>query len=223
MEALVNALIAVGLLLILVMVIYLIDKVNTIEKETRKMMITLGEKPSSTVPTAVPTDPFLGLSGKKLWDAMTGRSIEGLDPDGRDNLRNLYQLVLSKHIEALYQDGFKDAIRGLPGEPKNSRLVTTSKGQVESWIPSAQANALYQCGYKAAETTQSEWGPIRASMDEAGQYLLGKTDLDNSSPLSDWLMPLSSSESALSSAERAPETSTGLPDASKSTPKLNRL
>ncbi len=222
MDALVNALIAVGLLLILVMVIYLIDKVNAIEKETRKMMITLGEKPVTTAST-VPTDPFMGLSGKKLWDAMTGRSAEGLDPDGRANLRNIYQLVLTKHIEALYQDGFKDAIRGLPGEPKNSRLVTTAKGQVESWIPSAQANALYQCGFKAAETPQSEWAPIRASMDEAGLYLLGKTDLDNSSPLSDWLMPLSSSESAMSSTESGPDTPISLPDATKSTPKLSRL
>lgn len=222
MDALVNALIAVGLLLILVMVIYLIDKVNAIEKETRKMMITLGEKPATTVPM-VPTDPFMGLSGKKLWDAMTGRSAEGLDPDGRANLRNIYQVVLTKHMEALYQDGFKDAIRGLPGEPKNSRLITTAKGQVESWIPSAQANALYQCGFKAAETPQSEWAPIRASMDEAGLYLLGKTDLDTSSPLSDWLMPMSSSDSAMSSAESAPDTPIGLPDATKSTPKLNRL
>jgi len=111
----------------------------------------------------------------------------------------------------------------LPGEPKNSRLITTSKGQIESWIPSAQANALYECGYKAAETSQSEWGPIRASMDEAGQYLLGKTDLDNSSPLSDWLMPLSSFESATSSAEVAPDTQISLPDAPKPTAKLSRL
>jgi hypothetical protein len=221
-DALVNALIAVGLLLILVMVIYLIDKVNAIEKETRKMMITLGEKPITSVPS-VPTDPFMGLSGKKLWDAMTGRSGEGLDPEGRSQLRNIYQVVLSKHMEALYQDGFKDAIRGLPGEPKNSRLISTAKGQVESWIPSAQANAIYQCGLKAAETPQSEWDPIRASMDEAGQFLLGKTDLDTSSPLSDWLMPLSSMDPVVSSAEGARDTPIGLPDASKPASKSPRL
>ncbi len=219
MDALVNALIAVGLLLILVMVIYLIDKVNAIEKETRKMMITLGEKPATTVPT----DPFMGLSGKKLWDAMTGRLVEGLDSDGRANLRNIYQVVLTKHMEALYQDGFKDAIRGLPGEPKNSRLITTAKGQVESWIPSAQANTLYQCGFKAAESPQSDWGPIRASMDEAGQYLLSKTDLDNSSPLSDWLMPLSSTELTMSSADEANDTRISLPEAPKSPAKLSKL
>ncbi|MEY3611266.1 MAG: hypothetical protein RJB14_988 [Pseudomonadota bacterium] len=219
MDALVNALIAVGLLMILVMVIYLIDKVNAIEKETRKMMITLGEKSA----TPVPTDPFLGLSGKRLWDAMTGRSVEGLDTEGREKLRNLYQLVLSKHMEALYQDGFKDALRGLPGEPKNSRFISTAKGQIESWIPSAQANALYQCGLKAAETPQSEWGPIRASMDEAGQYLLGKTDLDNSSPLSDWLMPLSANDLAMSSADALSDPVSQMPDASKSGIKPTKL
>jgi hypothetical protein len=165
----------------------------------------------------------MGLSGKRLWDAMTGRAVEGLDPDGRANLRNIYQLVLSKHIEALYQDGFKDAIRGLPGEPKNSRLITTAKGQIESWIPSAQANTLYQCGFKAAESPQSDWGPIRASMDEAGQYLLGKTDLDNSSPLSDWLMPLSSTDLAMPSAEGAQDTQISLPEVSKPTTKLSKL
>jgi hypothetical protein len=219
LDALVNALIAVGLLMILVMVIYLIDKVNAIEKETRKMMITLGEKSA----TPVPTDPFLGLSGKRLWDAMTGRSVEGLDTKGREKLRNLYQLVLSKHMEALYQDGFKDALRGLPGEPKNSRFISTAKGQIESWIPSAQANALYQCGLKAAETPQSEWGPIRASMDEAGQYLLGKTDLDNSSPLSDWLMPLSANDLAMSSADALSDPVSQMPDASKSGIKPTKL
>jgi hypothetical protein len=54
MDALVNALIAIGLLLILVLIIYLIDRVNQIEKETRKVMTTLTEK--STRSTA----PFMG-------------------------------------------------------------------------------------------------------------------------------------------------------------------
>lgn len=219
MDALVNAVIATGLLLILVLVIYLIDKVNTIEKETRKMMITLAEKPT----TAMPTDPFMGLSAKSLWDAMTGRSVEGLDADARENLKNLYQLVLSRHMEGLYQDGFKDGIRGLPAEPKNTRWITTAKGQVESWIPSAQANTLYQCGLKAAETPQSEWGPIRASMDEAGLFLLGKTDLDTSSPLSDWLMPLTTLDPSPSSAEAAPVAPISLPDATKTSTKRSSL
>lgn len=184
MEALVNAMIATGLLLLLVLVIYLIDKVNSIERETRKMMTSMTEK------SARPVDPFLGLSSRKLWDAMTGRSAQGLDAQALEGLRQIYQVVLSRHIEELYQEGFKDGQRGMSGEPKNPRLITTAKGQVESWIPSAQANALYQCGLKAAETPLANWGPIRLAMDEAGVFLFSKVQLDTSSPLSDWLMPV---------------------------------
>jgi hypothetical protein len=98
-------------------------------------------------------------------------------------------MILSKHMEALYQEGYKDGFRGVMVEPPNTKQVSTSKGTVESWIPSAQANALYQCGLSASQTPEADWGPIRSSMDEAGQYLLTKTQLDASSPLSDWLMP----------------------------------
>lgn len=183
MDALLNAMMAIGLLLILVLVIYLIDKVNTIEKETRKVMTSMAEK---SVRSA---DPFLGLRGKPLWDAMTGRLSEGLDVSALEGVRQLYQVVLTRHMEALYREGFKDGQRGMSGEPKNTRLITTAKGQVESWIPSAQANALYQCGLNAADAPPQEWGSIRAAMDEAGLFLLSKTQLDTSSPLSDWLMP----------------------------------
>jgi hypothetical protein len=184
MEALVNALMAIGLLLILILVIYLIDRVNAIEKETRKVMTSISEK------SATASTPFMGLSSKRLWDTMTGRAAEGLDAQAIAELRSQYQVVLSKHIEALYQEGFKDGQRGMSGETKNTKQISTSKGLVESWIPSAQANALYQCGLNASQTPEAEWGPIRASMDEAGQFLMGKTQLDASSPLSDWLMPV---------------------------------
>jgi hypothetical protein len=184
MEALVNALMAIGLLLILILVIYLIDRVNAIEKETRKVMTSISEK------SATASTPFMGLSSKRLWDTMTGRAAEGLDAQAIAELRSQYQVVLSKHMEALYQEGFKDGQRGMSGETKNTKQISTSKGLVESWIPSAQANALYQCGLNASQTPEAEWGPIRASMDEAGQFLMGKTQLDASSPLSDWLMPV---------------------------------
>lgn len=191
MDALLNALMAIGLLLILILVIYLIDRVNSIESETRKVVSTLNEN------AAKMATPSMGLSAKKLWDAMTGRSTEGLDPQALADLRSRYPVILSKHAEALYKDGFKDGILGAaPTEPKNTKEIAMSKGTVESWIPTAQANALYQCGLSASQTPEAEWGPIRASMDEAGQFLWTKAQLEASSPLSEWLMPLSSSDTA---------------------------
>jgi hypothetical protein len=189
MEALLNALMAIGLLLVLILVIYLIDRVNSIESETRKVVSTLNEN------AAKMATPSMGLSAKKLWDAMTGRSTDGLDPQALADLRSRYPVILSKHAEGLYKDGFKDGILGSPpSEPKNTKDIVTAKGTVESWIPTAQANVLYQCGLSASQTPESEWGPIRASMDEAGQFLWSKAQLDDSGPLSDWLMPASSAD-----------------------------
>ncbi|WP_416561308.1 hypothetical protein ACHEXL_04990 [Limnohabitans sp. yimb22184] len=203
MEALVNALMAIGLLLILILVVYLIDRVNLIEKETRKVMSTISDN------AARPAAPYMGLSAKKLWDVMTGRSDEGLDSEAVSELRVRYQTVLTKHVEALYQEGFKDGQLGVGGEPKNTRLIATAKGQVESWIPSAQANALYQCGLNASQTPESDWGPIRAAMDEAGQLLWSKTQLEPAGALSDWLMP----SGAGPKGQAEPQADMGLLDA----------
>jgi len=191
MEALLNALMAIGLLLILILVIYLIDRVNSIESETRKVVSTLNENAAKLA------TPSMGLTGKKLWDVMTGKSTEGLDPSSVAELRSRYPIILSKHAEALYKDGFKDGILGSPpNDPKNTKDVVTAKGTLESWIPTAQANVLYQCGLSAAQTPEAEWGSIRASMDEAGQFLWTKAQLDVTTPLSEWLMPSSSDEAA---------------------------
>lgn len=184
MDAFLNALMAIGLLVILVLIIYLIDRVNTIEKETRKVLSNVQQQ-SSAPQTPL---PFLGLSSKKLWDAMTGRSDKSLDPLAVFDLQGPYQVVLSKHIETLYKEGYKDSQRGTTGEPKNTRQVTTSHGSVESWIPPAQANAIYQCGVQAAQTPEENWGPLRDALDEAGNYLYSKAQLDTSSSLSGWLM-----------------------------------
>ncbi|MCE2782402.1 hypothetical protein [Limnohabitans sp.] len=180
-----NALMAIGLLVILVLIIYLIDRVNTMEKETRQVLSSIHSQ-SAVQPESL---PFLGLSSKKLWDAMTGRSDKGMDPLAIFDLQGPYQIVLSKHIEALYKEGFKDSQRGMNGEPHNTKQIQSSAGFVESWIPPAQANAVYQCGVQAAQTPESNWGPIREALDEAGRFLYGKTQLDTSSPLSEWLMP----------------------------------
>jgi hypothetical protein len=195
MDALLNALMAIGLLLVLILVIYLIDRVNSIESETRKVVSTLNENAAKLA------TPSMGLSAKKLWDAMTGRSNEGLDPQALADLRSRYPVILSKHAEALYKDGFKDGILGSPpADPKNTKEIVMAKGTVESWIPTAQANALYQCGLSASQTPEAEWGPIRASMDEAGEFLWSKAQLDATSPLSEWLMPSTSVDTAVPGA-----------------------
>ena len=198
MDALVNAFIAIGLLLILVLIIYLVDRVNTIEKETRKMA------QSMAAPSETPKDPFAGLSGKRLWDAMTGKPPENLSPETLAEVRERYDLVLHKHLEALYKEGWRDGERGMSADPPNTRLIATAAAQVESWLPGPQVKTLYQCGLEASQRPPELWDSLRADMDEAAAIIYDKTQLDVRQPLSGWLMPVAPMVTEVASAATAP-------------------
>ena len=189
MEPFVLAFIAIGLLVVLVFIIYLVDRVNAIEKETRHFAQSLSE---AKEPPSL--GPFAGLSSKKLWDAMTGRVPEGLDPSVLVEVRERYETVLHKHIESTFQEGVKDGQRGLNGEPKNTKLITTLRGPVESWLPSAQVNTLYKCGVDSTQLPADQLDGVRAALDEVGQILYSKALLNLAQPLSVSLMPRTVSE-----------------------------
>jgi hypothetical protein len=183
MDALVNAFIAIGLLLILVLIVYLVDRVNTIEKETRQMAQSMNRVPEPV------KDPFAGLAGKKLWDAMTGKPPEAMAPEVLADVRERYDLVLHKHLESLYKEGWRDGERGLSAEPPNTRVISTAAAQVESWLPSAQVKTIYQCGLEASQRPPELWDSLRLDMDEAASILYDKTQLEVRQALSAWLMP----------------------------------
>lgn len=189
MEPFVLALIGIGLLIVLVFIIYLVDRVNGIEKETRRVAQSLND---AKEPPSL--GPFAGLSSKKLWDAMTGRVPEGLDPSLLVEVRERYESVLFKHIEAIFQEGIQDGQRGLTGEPKNTKLLTTLRGPVESWLPSAQVNTLYKCGVDSTQLPADQLDAVRAAIDDVGQTLYGKALLPLVQPLSESLLPRALSE-----------------------------
>ena len=189
MEPFLLALIGIGLLFVLVFIIYLVDRVNSIEKETRRVAQSLND---AKEPPSL--GPFAGLSSKKLWDAMTGRVPEGLDPSLLVEVRERYESVLFKHIEAIFQEGIQDGQRGLTGEPKNTKLLTTLRGPVESWLPSAQVNTLYKCGVDSTQLPADQLDAVRAAIDDVGQTLYGKALLPLVQPLSESLLPRALSE-----------------------------
>lgn len=183
MDALVNAFLAIGLLVVIVLIVYLVDRVNSIEKETRRVAQTVTANPSTS------QDPFFNLAGKKLWDALSGKAPEGLTDQNLQELRTRYEVVLHKHIQSLFEEGNKDAQRGLSGEPRNPRTIKTAQGAVESWLPAAQVNTLYKCGMDAVQLPVQEQGSVRAALDEAGQLLFSKVQLTLREPLSVSLLP----------------------------------
>jgi hypothetical protein len=199
MEAFALAFMAMGLLVLLVFIMYLLDRVNTLERETRLLT-----RPLNAPKEVASAGPFAGLSSKKLWDAMSGRLPDGLDASTVDEVRVLYETVLHKHVDAIFQEGVKDGQRGMLGEPKNTKLINTSHGPVESWLPSAQVNTLYKCGLDSAQLPSDQLDAVRAALDEAGQTLYGKAMVNLAQPLSASLMPLPVAELPILAPPAAP-------------------
>ena len=199
MEAFALAFMAMGLLVLLVFIMYLLDRVNTLERETRLLT-----RPLNAPKEVALAGPFAGLSSKKLWDAMSGRLPDGLDASTVDEVRVLYETVLHKHVDAIFQEGVKDGQRGMLGEPKNTKLINTSHGPIESWLPSAQVNTLYKCGLDSAQLPSDQLDAVRAALDEAGQTLYGKAMVNLAQPLSASLMPLPVAELPILAPPAAP-------------------
>lgn len=183
-EPLMLALIAIGLLVILVLVIYLTDRVNSLERQTQDAVASIKERATSSF-----KGPFGGLSAKKLWDAMSGLLPDGMDEQTAMDVRERYEAVLQKHIEAVFSEGVKDGERGLSGEPKNTRWVTTLRGQVESWLPQTQVNAIYKCGVDSVTAAPEQQAVVRQAFAEACRHLYDKAGVEPLVDLVSQLMP----------------------------------
>ena len=184
MEALFNAFLAIGLLAVIVLIVYLVDRINNLERETRRVSESM-----STTAVAATQGPFGDLGGKKLWDALSGKAPPGTGEQTLQEWREQYEVVLHKHIQSLFEEGRKDAQRGLSGEPKNSRMIRTAQATIDAWMPAAQANTIYKCGMDSVQQPPEAWDPVRAALDEAGQLLFDRVQLPLKEPLSSSLLP----------------------------------
>ena len=184
MDALLNAFLAIGLLVVIILIVYLVDRVNSIERETRRVAQSV-----STPVAPVKQGPFGDLEGKRLWDALSGRAPDGMDEPTLQDMRERYELVLHKHIQSVFEEGVKDGQRGLSGEPRNPRSIKTAKGAVEAWMPGSQINSLYKCGMDSVQQGPDALDSVRLALDETGQFLFAKVQIPLKEPLSASLLP----------------------------------
>lgn len=140
------ALVALGLLVVVVLLIYLVGRLNQVEQQTKDAVAQWQSQPKTT-----PVGPFGGLSGKKLWDVMIGKPLPDISPEQMEAARENYPAVLQRHIVQTFEEGLADGKKGITGNPKNPRSVQTLRGKVDSWLPTAQLQTIYQCGTDLAQ------------------------------------------------------------------------
>jgi hypothetical protein len=146
--------------------------------------------PQATDPGAGPDGAFGGISGKKLWDLMTGKPLPDLDPSKATELRPRYQVILSKHIEELFHEGAEHSRSGSPKPAANRRTIQGLRGAVVSWIPQPQADTIYQAGFDSTKASDASLATLRSNLTEACNALFSRTGLEpNGTQLVQKLLP----------------------------------
>jgi hypothetical protein len=177
------ALMTLGMLVLAALVIYLSDRFNTLERETRDLLRKLQDA------QARPTGPYAGLSGKALWDAVSGLETGSLDELTLDGIRKRYRLLLADHVHWIFQEGVGDVAKGYDKVPNNSRTLRTPKAQVESWLPPEAVTEIYRCGQGYAVGGPQALPALRERLDAVCLQLHMQCALEPGQPASQLLMP----------------------------------
>ena len=167
-----------GVLLLVILVLYLVDKINIIY-----------QRQSQDAAEPVYSDGLFGeLVGKALWDAMSGIPLPGFDPKLVQDLKPHYEPVLRQHIEQTFLQGVTDQREGRAGVPVNNRMIPTPRGSLESWMPLHHLSSLYQCGVEHAQNKPAERLRVQQTLDQVCVMLYARAGLELKDPFSRILM-----------------------------------
>ena len=192
------------LLLLVILTLYLIDKINHLAK--------MYEAPKPEAPSLpdfegeVPGDLlFSGLEGKKLWDAMNGKQVDGFDSTLVDALRPHYEPILREHITASFKDGIEDALGGTENHmPSSTRKISTARGHIQSWLPPQHLGSVYRSALEFAGSYCQNPDPevllrLKQTVDSVVDMLYQRVGITNEVPFSEFLfeeVPVAEDDSA---------------------------
>ena len=160
-----SVVIAVSLLLgiiVLILIIYLISRVNDLEAKAFSSHGT--ENPAEKKTENESQKVFGGLSGRQLWDEWVSIANGGDDRYGIKGDRDRFLALLELHIRSVIKTGMEHGAAGANEQPSNPLKIKMLRGEFESYLPSSQASRLYELG---RELGASEDAQQRATLREA--------------------------------------------------------
>ena len=150
-----NIVIAASLLLgiiLLILIIYLISRVNELEARAFSNQTTAAtEKKTENELQKV----FAGLSGRELWDEWVSMANGGDDQYGIKGDRDRFLALLELHIRSLIKTGVEHGASGTNEPPSNPLKIKMLRGEFESYLPSSQAGRLYTLGKELGASEDS--------------------------------------------------------------------
>jgi hypothetical protein len=138
---------------------------------------------------------FAGLEGKKLWDAMNGKTVEGFDASLIDALRAHYEPILREHITLAFKDGLEDVDGSESRVPSSERRVTTLRGHIQSWLPPQHLGGIYRAALEFAgsykKNPQSQvFERLKQTVDSVTGMLYQRANIPLEVPFSEFLFDL---------------------------------
>jgi hypothetical protein len=172
-----------------VLIIYLIDRINILESKA------LVSRDTSEKSEPKADNGFLGFEGKALWDVMSGKLPEGFNAEDLVALKPRFEQVLQKHIEQTFAKGASDCREGVPAKnPKPTALIKMLRGEIQSWLPPQHVSTIYKVGYDTVNAEAENLEHLRASLDESAETLYTRTDLQIKSSFSERLITSDSAD-----------------------------
>ena len=204
------------LLLLVILTLYLIDKVNHLAQ--------LYEAPKPEMPPLPEAEPpsdilFAGLEGKKLWDAMNGKTVEGFDASLIDALRAHYEPILREHITLAFKDGLEDVDGSESRVPSSERRVTTLRGHIQSWLPPQHLGGIYRAALEFAgsykKNPQSQvFERLKQTVDSVTGMLYQRANIPLEVPFSEFLFDLAKEDEVPEEEKAADDSVLALTDES---------
>lgn len=162
-----------GSVVAIILMVYLIDRVKRLE--------LLSIQASGNISDEAPAqndNGFLGLSGKLLWDAMSGKIPEGFIEADLVALKSRFEFVLQNHIETLFKLGKRDSSNGNhPETPSNPIEISTLRGSVASWMPAQHVSTIYKAGHESVGADAITLDRLKSDVDECTGTLFSRTGL----------------------------------------------
>ena len=156
-----NAVVALSLLLgivLLILIIYIISRINDLEA---KAFSNMSAAPTETKVDASPQKVFGGLSGRALWDEWVAMANGAEDQYQIQGDRDRFLALLELHIRSIIKTALEHGSTGINEPPSNPLTIKMLRGEFESYLPSSQVSRLYDLG---RELGGSEDAQQRASL-----------------------------------------------------------
>ena len=172
-----------------VVVIYLSERISIFETLLGLNPKVTSDKLAEHV--AFGPNPFGDLSGENLWKAMSGEDIEDeeIEVGDVDALRPRYELVITRHIEMMLEDGRFDARAGERTAVKPLLRIPMLRGSVESFMPFTEASRLYEIGQEV-ESKPENAEKLAAEVDEIVDDLFKQVQLERKTSFGRVLLPM---------------------------------